>query len=267
MQDAFDEGITHGHHVVLFHRQGAFALADVDVGRPYGVVRLQGRIKRQLGVFGGVLDAVPGLLRAFGLVVQHQRHTVGAGIQPVDLADQGDVAQRELLPLFGPDEAGACGLMPRQPLQVAVAHGRPGRSKRQERRRRQTHVLGHRVGSLVDGVARADGAVAAFVEGFEHGMQPQAEITFVHHVLQFVRLLQAQLAQGEETVGAAAQVFVGTGRQAGDRQRLALGRGPRRRRGGHGPGPARVLGLDPPPRLQQKFLHQRAGQQGFTSRV
>ena len=120
---------------------------------------------------------------------------------------------------------------------------------------------------LVDGVARADGAIAAFVEGFEHGMQPQAEITFVHHVLQFVRLLQAQLAQGEETVGAAAQVFVGTGRQARDRQRLALGRGPRRRRGGHGPGPARVLGLDPPPRLQQKFLHQRAGQQGFTSRV
>ena len=49
-------------------------------------------------------------------------------------------------------------------------------------------------------------------------MQPVAEIALVHFGVQFVRLLQPELAQREKPVRAAAQVFIGAGRQFGQRQ-------------------------------------------------
>ena len=50
------------------------------------------------------------------------------------------------------------------------------------------------------------------VKTLQHGMQPEAEVALVDLQLQFVSLLQPELTQGEEAVGAVAQVVVGAGR-------------------------------------------------------
>ena len=60
------------------------------------------------------------------------------------------------------------------------------------------------------------------VEELEHGMEPQAEVAFVHRVFQLIGFFQPKLAQGKKAVGAAAQVFVSTGRQALHGQGVAV---------------------------------------------
>ena len=54
-------------------------------------------------------------------------------------------------------------------------------------------------------------------------MQPVAKVPLAEFAFQFVSLLQLELAQRKKAVRAAAQVFIGAGRQLRCGQRLACG--------------------------------------------
>jgi hypothetical protein len=47
----------------------------------------------------------------------------------------------------------------------------------------------------------------------QQAVQPVAEVALAEFAFEFLGLLQLELAQREEAVGAAAQVFIGAGRQ------------------------------------------------------
>ena len=104
------------------------------------------------------------------------------------------------------------------------------------------------------------------MEGFQHCVQPGAEVALVHFASQLLRLLQTQLAQAKEAVGAAAQILVGTGRQTQNRQRSTHRQRPFA-------GQRRQVAVDARIGSQrQRFghpqrLHQRAGQQGFARSI
>ena len=72
------------------------------------------------------------------------------------------------------------------------------------------------------------------MEQLQRAVQPGAEVALVHVDVDLGRLLQAQLLQREEAVGAGTQRLVAAGRELRDGERTAIGRRARRGRGRHG---------------------------------
>ena len=118
----------------MFLREGlgGLALAEVEVGGGQRVVFQQRGVEGQLGVLGATLDALLRPLLPLGLVVEHQRAAVGQAVDAVQPAAQRDGAQAHLAVHFAVFEARAGGLVPGQPLQVAVAQLGPQRLEGQE---------------------------------------------------------------------------------------------------------------------------------------
>ena len=156
-------------------------------------------------------------------------------------------------------------------MQVTVTHLRPGGGKGQKRGVGQARSAGGFCRSLLHQrqpggktVTQCDVCSQGLVEDFEHGMEPQAEVAFVHLVFQLIRLFKTQLAQRKKAVRAAAQVFVGTGGQALHRQLAAVRLGRQCGLRGDGAVVARVCAVCGTT-VQLQRLHQGAGQQWLTT--
>ena len=252
---------------------GGFFFTKVDVGRRQRVVVHQRGVERQLGVFLPVLDALRRHGARLRLVVDQQRVSISLAINAVQLADQLQLAHGHLPLGLRLHETRPLGLVAGQPCEVALAHTRPDRGKRQELAVAQGHRLRDPFSRQVNhGFTRRQfGGWRGFqrlMEIAQNTVQPVAEVTFVQFAVQLAGLLQAQLAQCKKAVGTAAQVFIGTGRQPGHRQGLARGHGTRR-------GPdrdwAQAAGVSRqgwtvalPGLREQQFLHKTAGNQVLT---
>ena len=264
--------IARGDDVELLDRlRPRRPLADVDIGRAQGVVGHQGGIERELGVLGRVLDAVVGGLGGFGLVVDDEGPAIAGAVDAVEAADQSERSQRLAHPWLGLDEFGPGGLVRAQPVEVAVAHRRPGGGERQELGRAQSR-LARRARRRVLHQAQAPAPVEAgrlaqgLVEVAEHGMQPVAEVALVDLGVDLVGVAQAELAQREEAIGAAAQVLVDAGGDGGQRQVGAAGRRAHRRAHGDGIGDPGVGAVDRAT-IQSQGLQQRARPHRLAGRV
>ena len=114
---------------------------------------------------------------------------------------------------LGLAEGGALLLMRSQPVQVAIAQLRPACGKGQKVAALQALLARDGFGGGVHaGAALASvvgGLVAqVFMKALQHRMQPVAKVALVHLGVQLIGLAQAQLALGEEAVGAVAQVGI-----------------------------------------------------------
>ena len=117
---------------------GGVFFAHIHVGCGQRIVVQQRGVKRQLGVFSGLPDALAGDCLALGFVVDHQRTAVGKAIHPVQLAEQCDSAQRRLFPDLALGISRATGFMRCKPFQVTRTHPGPCSGKRQKFAARQT---------------------------------------------------------------------------------------------------------------------------------
>ena len=234
-------------------------------------MRLQRSVESQLRVFKRLFDALGRHGGRLSFVVDHH-HLAAAGlVDAVKPPHQRERAQGLLLPAFALFEVQPFGLVPGQPFKIALTHPRPGRLERQKFFFRQTHGSGHLCGGGIDqrapchhiGLRRG---LELLVEGLQHGMQPEAEVALVELNLQLLRLLQAELTQSEEAVGAVTQIAVGAGRQPLHIQFRRRRHRARHRHRHHFAFHAWVQRLAVA-HLQMKRLHQRTGQQGFATVV
>jgi hypothetical protein len=214
------------HHVGLLYGAG-FALAHVHIGRAQLCRRAAARHKRQVACLQ------PRRFTRSRVTCRPRfcspspssclaRQAVDA-VQPAHQRNLRPAAFRCALGLrklrafgFVPSSQlpGSHRASPASPRQRAGTHLRP-----------QAHDPGSGFGaasSISASRCRPGGTGCsgqAFMKVPQHRMQPGAEVALVQLGVQLVGFFQAQLAQRKKPVGAAAQVFVGAGRQPGQGQR------------------------------------------------
>ena len=185
-------------------------------------------------------------------------------VDAVERAVQPPRTGRGLVWLLGLPEARPVGLVPGQPLQVAVAQLRPACGKGQKVSVLQPLLAGDSLGGGVHAGAalvRVVGGLSQqrLVKVLQHGVQPVAKVALVHFGIQFVGLAQTQLALCKEAVRTMAQVGIRGGRQVRHRQRLAHGLGTQCGGGGHCTGRT-VVRAGCSGAIQLQGQHQGAGQ-------
>ena len=103
-----------------------------------------------MGVFLGIAQPVNSHAAPFCFVVQHHARAASKGVDAVDLANQGEVAQRHVLGYLAVFKRRAGCLMLCQPGQIAFAHTRPDGSKRQKLAVAQPQLCGGRLSRYVN---------------------------------------------------------------------------------------------------------------------